>query len=133
MKKPLSKDNPGKRPGLRDRESKKALYLRNLRRLNGAMVLAAEATGIHHNTVWEWRKRDADFEAAYQAVLDRDTEGLEREARRRAMRKSDILAIFLLKARKPLVYRDNVPAAQVTVTLGDLLRGARQIGQQGAR
>ena len=36
------------------------------------------------------------------------TQLLEDEARRRAMKSSDLLLIFMLKARRPDIYRDNV-------------------------
>ena len=54
------------------------------------------------------RQRDDQFALAWADVEEASTEELERVAVRRACEGSDVLLIFLLKARRPEKYRDNV-------------------------
>ena len=98
----------------------KKAFLRQLRRLH-YLQPAADATGVDRATVWRWRAHDPDFAAAYGTVLEQTTEDLEAAAVRRATRRvepSDTLLIFLLKARRPDVYRDRVDVrARVDATV----------------
>ncbi len=84
------------------------------------------AAGIGQDTLYRRRKNDVDFRAAWQEAGTLGTELLEHEAERRAyhgvkkpvfykgtecgtvQEYSDTLLIFLLKARKPGMYRDTV-------------------------
>jgi len=86
---------------------------------------AAKAAQVHRSTVYEWRATDEAFAAGWAEVEERSTELLEREAYRRAAvgtdkpvyhkgelvdtykEFSDVLMIFLLKARRPGTYREN--------------------------
>lgn len=86
---------------------------------------AAKAAQVHRSTVYEWRASDPVFAAAWFDVEERSTELLEREAYRRAavgveraifhkgevvgreQEYSDVLLIFMLKARRPAVYREQ--------------------------
>lgn len=68
---------------------------------------AAKAAGIHRATAYEWRKQDPQFAAAWGDVEDRSTEVLEQIAVRRAAQGSDVLLMFLLKARRPELYREH--------------------------
>ena len=90
-----------------------------------SVTLAAEAAGVHLSTVYEARRTDAAFGEAWAGVETKLTESLEREAVRRAydgwdepvfqkgeqvgvVRKySDPLLMFLLRGRRPDVYRDR--------------------------
>ena len=98
----------------------KKAFLRHLRRLH-YLQPAADATGVDRVTVWRWREHDPEFALAYASVLEQTTEDLEAAAVRRATRRyepSDTLLIFLLKARRPDVYRDRVDLrAQVEATV----------------
>jgi hypothetical protein len=95
----------------------------------GATVTAAaRAAGYTRSRVYERRKADAEFAAAWDDSLGQGTDLLEDEALRRAkdgvaeprfyegqvcgyVRKySDTLAIFLLKARRPEKYGDKITA-----------------------
>lgn len=87
---------------------------------------AAKAADVGRSTVYEWAEKDAEFAKAWDELVDRSTDLLEREAYRRAAvgveepvfyqgkkvgtvkRFSDNLLMFLLKGRKPDTYRDRV-------------------------
>src|SRR5206468_803097 len=64
---------------------------------------------------YDLRCADEQFADAWEDALEAGTQVLEDEARRRALDRSDTLLIFLLKARRPHVYRDNVRVASVGV------------------
>ena len=72
---------------------------------------ACKAAGIGRRTAYDERQRDEQFALAWADVLEEATEELEQVAVRRAREGSDTLLIFLLKARRPDVYRDNVKVA----------------------
>ncbi len=111
-----------KTPGQEKRDVKKARFLRVFRNNGGKQYLACEVTGIHVNTVWEWRRDDEDFEQKYNNALEASTDELEKEMERRAKKKSDLLMIFSLKGRRPGKYRDNVKVEHAgSVSLTDLV------------
>lgn len=68
---------------------------------------AAKLAGVGRQTVYDWRKRDASFAAAWDDAIETGTDNLEDEARRRAMNSSDTLMIFMLKARRPDKYKER--------------------------
>lgn len=91
------------------------------------MVSAAcKRAGVSRSTAYAERRRNEEFALAWADVEEATTERMEREAQRRAvegvkrdvlyqgdkvgeeLHYSDTLMIFLLKARRPHVYRDNV-------------------------
>lgn len=92
----------------------------------GLVKEACAVAGIHRSTAYEERQRNEDFAIAWHDVEEETTERMEREAIRRAAEGvekpvfqggqhvgsireySDTLLIFMLKARRPEVYRDNV-------------------------
>lgn len=87
---------------------------------------ACDQVGIGRTTAYEARDADPDFAAAWEDVEQRMIEEMEREAYRRAVEGvskplvsagkhvtdvteySDGLLMFLLKARRPTTYRENV-------------------------
>jgi hypothetical protein len=69
---------------------------------------AAAELGIHHTTIARKIQADAEYAKRFDEANEASIQLLEDEARRRAMNGSDLLTIFLLKARRPNVYRDNV-------------------------
>lgn len=71
---------------------------------------AVKAAGICRRTAYSWRESDKAFAEAWDDALEIGTEKLEKEATRRALKSSDTLLIFLLKARRPTVYRERVSA-----------------------
>jgi hypothetical protein len=88
----------------------------------GTVADACHAAGFSRQYAYERRKVDAEFGQAWVDVLEAGTEQLEREAGRRAMMGSDLLMIFLLKSRRPEVYRDRYEVTHTAqqLTGGDL-------------
>ena len=96
----------------------------------GVITYAARKAGVARQTVYDWCAADPDFKAAFEHALAESTELLEAEAYRRAhdgvlkpvfqggarvgsvREYSDTLLIFLLKARKPDVYRERLDLRQ---------------------
>lgn len=115
------------------------------------VLLAAQEAGVNKTTAYRWRESDEDFAQAWDEALEEGTDRLEQEALRRArdgvskpvfhkgsvvghvQEYSDTLAIFLLKARRPEVYRERaslehtgpggkeLPASVTTVQAGVLV------------
>jgi len=95
------------------------------------VATAAQSVGMSRSGAYKQRESDPAFAAAWREAYEASTELLEAEAFQRAMGRdevvgvdkdgqpvvvrkySDLLLIFLLKARRPRVYRDQV---DVTVT-----------------
>lgn len=73
----------------------------------GTILGACRRCGISRETVRQWRLKDKAFEERFQdAELD-ITETLETKGMSMAMNGDTTMVIFLLKARRPLVYRDR--------------------------
>lgn len=85
----------------------KPAFLKALLEL-GTVTAACDAAGIGRRTVYQERQRDEEFAIAWADVEAASTDQLEAEAHRRAVNGSDTLLIFLLKSRKPEIYRENV-------------------------
>jgi transposase-like protein len=105
----------------------------------GTVVAACKAASVGRSTTYEWRQKDEAFALAWADIEEATTEAMEREAYRRAVegvseplvsagrlvtntqKYSDTLLIFMLKARRPERYRDNVKVEHSgTVTFADL-------------
>ena len=100
---------------------KKATFLKFFRKLGGLM-LACEAAHISHDAVLQWREKDPAFADAFNTAKETDTEQLEAKARQRAMKRSDILMMFLLNGRRPEMYRQNAKVTHAGgITVRDLL------------
>ena len=76
--------------------------------ITGTYAGAATKAGVHYKTIPLNMKKDKHFQEDMEAALEFNTEILEQVAAKRAMEKSDLLMMFLLKARKPNVYREIV-------------------------
>ncbi len=75
---------------------------------NSANIRAAcDVCGITRDTFYRWRDDDPEFRAQLGDAGEEATETLEAIAWQRARKISDTLLIFLLKARRPLVYRET--------------------------
>ena len=92
-----------------------------------SVTAAAEAAGIDRKTAYRWRDAQPDFAASWEDALEDGTDHLEDEALRRAFAGSDLLLIFLLKARRPKKYRERVAKTNINTGPND---GALQ-GQRG--
>lgn len=134
----------------------KPLFLSTLQ-ATGIVRLAAKAANIDKSTAYDHKKSDKAFEAQWVEAVEDSIELLEAEARRRALHGtdkpvfqggkqvgtireySDTLAIFLLKAHRPTVYRERwqieqnvnvVHSGSVTMQTDDQLK--RIIDSEGA-
>jgi hypothetical protein len=103
---------------------RKALFLAEFE-ASHLVTAAAKAADVQRSTVYEWRAGDEAFAREWAEVEERSIELLELEAYRRAhdgvekpvfqggeevgvvQEYSDTLLIFLLKARRPGVYREH--------------------------
>lgn len=92
---------------------------------SGNVSSAARAVGLHRDTHYEWLKTDPAYALAFKDAEEAAIDVLETEARRRALlgidkpiyfqgkkvdtikEYSDTLLIFLLKGRRPEVYRER--------------------------
>ena len=100
-------------------------------RASGIVRLAALSAGIDRDTVYKRAGRDPLFAAAWAQAREDAIDVLEAEARRRALSVSDSLLMFLLRANRPTMYRDNarlevtgaaggpIVTAQVLAGMGD--------------
>ncbi len=100
-------------------------FLEALKTFNGRVTQACTSLKLSRNFMYDWKKDDEDFSAEWDQVVEEQTEALEEEAWRRAHEGvtndvfyqgqvigqertySDGLLQFLLRGRKPSVYRDN--------------------------
>lgn len=138
------------------RRHKKA-FLESFRQ-HGNVTRACRETGVGRSTVYAWQEHDQDFSFAFRVAEEEATEHLEEAAYERAVKGvaqetpifhrgkhidtvvkteySDTLLIFLLKARAPEKYRDNILvthqikseaeriAAKLGKTVDEVLAGA---------
>lgn len=74
---------------------------------SGIVTEAAKAAGVSKATVYRHRAEDEDFAARWAEVEEWSTEELEQVAYKRARDGDTTLVIFLLKARRPEVYRES--------------------------
>jgi hypothetical protein len=88
------------------RTSKKEAFLAALAE-GDSIVGACKVAEIGRSTAYEWRELDQTFHLGWEQALEASTEKLEREGFRRAIDGSDTLLIFLLKARRPQIYRER--------------------------
>lgn len=114
----------GRKPPVAPTPEKQAEFLVLLR--GGRTVEgAARSVGIHRRALYRFRDRNKEFRRAWDEAWEAGIEALEDELRRRgfegvekpvfhggvvvgSVREFDTTAaIFILKARKPEVYRDN--------------------------
>jgi hypothetical protein len=104
-------------------QTKKAAFLEAYARI-GTIVHAAQHVGLPRRTHYKWLKKDPTYAQQMSEAEEEAIQHLEREARRRAMvgveepvyykgqvcgavrKYSDTLLIFLLKSKRPAVYRD---------------------------
>ena len=87
-----------------------------------SVAAAASGAGIDRGTAYKRRDLHPDFRAKWEAALANAMDGLEEAAYRRAREMSDTLAIFLLKTRRPDLYRDrqDVTTTTMAVNYADL-------------
>ncbi len=94
-------------------------------RAGGSVSKAASAAGVGRTAVYQWRRSDPEFKAAWDDAVETGTDALEDEAFRRAFegveepvfyqgdvvghvrRYSDTMLIVMLKARRPEKYKEH--------------------------
>jgi hypothetical protein len=76
-------------------------------RNSGNVRIATSMAGISRQVAYHARRNDPHFAAAWEMAMEEATDTLEAMARHRAMRQSDTLMIFLLKANRPEKYTDT--------------------------
>ena len=138
-----------KKPGRPRRTDWQEPYLTNLA-IHGVQAWSCRDIGVSQDTVHEERKRDDVFAARYDAAIEESTAALERRAIQWAaagvatrttvtrtlkdgsvettvtegVEMSPTLLIFLLKSRRPAVYRDNIRVEQTGADGGPIqIRG----------
>ena len=68
---------------------------------------ACKAAGVARTTYYEWRESSPEFAAQADDAIEAGTDKLEDVAIERAEKSSDLLLIFMLKARRPGKYRER--------------------------
>jgi hypothetical protein len=77
-------------------------------RQSGNKLYACQVAGVHRSTLYDHVEKNPDFAKQIELAREDAIELLELEARNRALKKSDLLLIFLLKSLRPDVYREQV-------------------------
>lgn len=83
---------------------------------HGVVTRACLAAHVSRAVLYLALREEPAFAAAYEEAFEASTDELEVEAIRRAKEKSDTVMSFLLKARRPLVYRERVEHLNVDVS-----------------
>lgn len=73
----------------------------------GIVSAAAQGVGVDRTTVYARRAACPEFAAEWEEAARLGDDVLEDTARKRALKSSDGLLIFLLKGAKPEKYREN--------------------------
>lgn len=85
----------------------KTRYLRALSEL-GTLTAGCKAARVSPHTIYKWRDEDEAFAEEEAQAREACADGLEEALVRRAKRKSDVAAIFMLKAMRPEKYRETI-------------------------
>lgn len=102
-------------------------FLASLRK-TGNVSQSARNAKIERRTVYKRREADPEFKAAWDEVIEEAMDALEEVALRRAKKGSDTLLIFLLKSRRPEIYKETIKqehSGTVSITWADLVNQAR--------
>ena len=98
--------------------------------LTQATVNGCAAAGVPRCTWYDWMESDASFAALVVDASGHVSDELEEEAIARAKSGSDTLLMFLLKARRPAIYREKhtitVVSPEVVTRLGGTRAQARR-------
>lgn len=115
----------------------KEIFIKALAK-NGNISVAAKAAKVSRKTAYEHKESDSEFAEAWQEALEQSIEAMEAEAFRRAVtgtnkpiyhqgekidtvkEYSDTLLIFLMKAHRPDMYRDNSRVTNLNIDVSQL-------------
>src|SRR6266545_4876428 len=96
----------------------------------GSVTEAARTAQMDRCKVYYYRRNDPVFAALWDEAIEKACDLLEDEARRRAFNGSDVLLMFLLKGRRPQVWRESrasIPPAELNKMIElELQRIAKQ-------
>lgn len=114
---------------------RKGLFLDALQK-GGSVARAARAAGVCREQPYAWRRNDAAFAQAWAAAVEDGTDALEDLALEMAAKGSEKLVMFLLKARRPHLYRERLlpaPEGGGTVVFKMMMGGERvpEVGGEG--
>ncbi len=87
-------------------QSQKDRYLRALQKV-GTLTGGCRAAKVSPHTVYQWREVDIEFVVREHQAREACADALEEVVIKRAMGRSDILAMFMLKGMRPAKYKDN--------------------------
>lgn len=87
-------------------QAQKNRFLRAVERF-GTLTAGCKAARVSPHTVYEWREQDIEFTIREHEARERCADELEAVVLKRAKKRSDILAIFLLKAMRPERFRER--------------------------
>ncbi len=98
-----------------------------------APTVAARMAGLARSTVYKWRRDDVEFAVAWADCVEQGLDLLEDRAYQRAMKNSDQLLMFQLRARRPEVYGrtgDSTPKANFIpqITLQEHFKQLERLG-----
>jgi hypothetical protein len=81
-------------------------FLRTLAKTS-SVTIAAKAAGIARRTAYDHKERDEEFSRAWDDALNQSLDALEHEVYHRAIEGDAQLAMFILKAHRPSIYRET--------------------------
>ena len=85
---------------------RKQLFLKALRG-NLSVQPACDIAGIHRSTAYRWRDEDSAFRDDWDDAQEGALDYVEAALHKRALAKSDLAAIALLRNRRRAIYNDN--------------------------
>jgi transposase-like protein len=83
---------------------KRAAFLASIAK-GGSVSEAARKASIARSAAYAWKAEDPAFSSAWDSATEESVDALEAQARKRAMKNSDLLLIFLLRHRRPAIFR----------------------------
>lgn len=89
------------------RRNWRPVFLRALEE-RGTVWSACVTAGVHRSTVYRERQRNEPFALAWADIEQKVTDGLESKAVQLALAGDTQVLMFLLKARRPDIYRERV-------------------------
>lgn len=96
-----------------------------------SVTAAAREAKISRSAAYDIKACDSCFSEQWDSAVEESIDLLEDECRRRAMKQSDLLMIFLLRHRRPSVYRPPPRSAPAMLALSTedvaALESARRI------
>jgi hypothetical protein len=102
----------------------------------GSITSSAEAASMGRSNVYQYRKTDPEFARLWDEAIEKACDLLEDEARKRAFGGSDVLLMFLLKGRRPQVWRESratIPPHELNKLIETELKRLKASDEEEAR